>query len=167
MKKLYVAALAVSFLAACNKTSETKTETVNKETTAVAEPKAKTYGDSVTTDGAIAAADLDAALKGKDSLEVKVKGEIIEVCQMKGCWVTMKTGQDTMRVRFGEEEFFVPKDVSGKTAIIDGLAYKEVISVASQKHYAEDAGRSSAYLASITKPDTVLTFNALGIKIYE
>src|SRR5262245_23063607 len=97
--------LALFAFASCSKT-EKKTEIVT-ETKTVAAPEGKTYGEKITADGAIAATDLKAQMAGKDSLVVKIKGEIEEVCQVKGCWVTIKTGpEETMRVKFGEDDFF-------------------------------------------------------------
>jgi hypothetical protein len=168
MKKFLYSALAVAIIGitSCNKT-ETKTETTETETkteTTVAE--GKSYGEKITPDGAIAAADLKAQMAGKDTMSVKIKGEISEVCQKKGCWVTitMPSGEP-MRVMFGEDAYFVPKDVAGKTAIMEGTAMKEVISVDEQRHYLEDAGKPKAEIEAITKPDTTLTFDAKGIII--
>ena len=167
MRKILYTTLACSIiaLAACNKT-ETKTETTEIEKTETSANGGKSYGEKITPDNAIAAADLEKTMAGKDSMEVKIKGEIEEVCQMKGCWVTIKmpTGE-AMRVKFGEDDFFVPKDVSGKNAIMEGVAYKDIIPVDERRHYLEDAGKSKEEIMAITEPDTTLTFTAKGIII--
>lgn len=167
MKKALYTTFALAFLAlgACNKT-ETKTETTTSETTTVATAGGKNYGEKITADGAMDAAELKTQMAGKDTLATKIKGEIVEVCQNKGCWVTinMPSGEP-MRVMFGEDAYFVPKDVAGKTAIMEGKAIREVISVDEQRHYLEDAGKSKAEIEAITKADTTLTFDAKGIII--
>lgn len=167
MKKFLYPTLALSLLslAACNKT-ETKTETTEVTKSETSANGGKSYGEKITADGAIPATELKAKMAGKDSMAVKITGEIEEVCQMKGCWVTVKTGpEETMRVKFGEDAFFVPKESSGKTAIMDGIAYIDIIPVDEQRHYLEDAGKSKAEIEAITQPDTTLTFNAKGIII--
>ncbi|HSI91397.1 MAG TPA: DUF4920 domain-containing protein [Adhaeribacter sp.] len=168
MKKLLYTALAVTMLAttACNKTTET-TETTTETASEDNLPEAKagqTYGEAITADGAIEVAELKSKLNEQDSLVVKIKGEIDEVCQMKGCWVTLKLPNDeSMRVKFGNDEFFVPKNVTGRTAVMQGVAYKDIIPVDEQRHYLEDAGKPQAEIDAITEPDTTLTFNARGI----
>ena len=184
MKKLIYTTFALAFLglAACNK-SETKTETTeNTETTAATEETeelsevkevgttadgGKIYGSTITPEGAIAVSDLIAKLGDKEKMDVKIKSEIVEVCQNKGCWVTVKlpSGED-MRVKFGEDAFFVPKNSGGKTAVMEGTIMKEVISVDEQRHYLEDAGKPKEEIMAITTPDTTLSFDAKGIIIY-
>ena len=184
MKKvLYTTfALAVLGFSACSK-SETKTETTEHTETSTATEETeeaseikeigtttdggKIYGSEITAEGAIPVSDLKTKMGDKENLDVKIKGEIVEVCQNKGCWVTVKlpSGED-MRVKFGEDAFFVPKDASGKTAVMEGKAMKEIVSVDEQRHYLEDAGKPKAEIEAITKPDTTLTFDAKGIIVY-
>lgn len=82
-------------------------------------------------------------LKGSDSVEVQFVGEIDQVCQMKGCWMTLKTEDgSSLRVTFKDYGFFVPKDASGKKVIISGKASVQELDEATAKHYAEDAGKA-------------------------
>ena len=72
----------------------------------------------------------------------KVKATIEEVCQMKGCWMTLRNEEGAnIRVTFKDYGFFVPKDISGKEVIIEGLAQKEVLEEDMARHYAEDGGK--------------------------
>jgi len=71
----------------------------------------------------------------------KVEGVIEEVCQMKGCWMTLKNDTDAnIRVTFKDYGFFVPKDVSGKKVIVEGEASRELLDEDLAKHFAEDEG---------------------------
>jgi Domain of unknown function (DUF4920) len=124
------------------------------------------FGAAVTAEGAIASADLLAKLKKTDSIRVKVKGEINSCCQAKGCWMKMPlTASQEMTVKFKDYGFFVPKNAAGKPAVIDGWAYKELVSVDELKHFAEDAGESKEAIAKITKPEERVTFMADGVLI--
>jgi hypothetical protein len=108
------------------------------------------------------------SMDGKETMEVKLKGEILEVCQMKGCWMTVDAGNDTkIRVTFKDYAFFVPKDAAGKNAVFEGEAKYETLDVATLKHYAEDAGKSQEEIDAITEPETKLTFVASGVQIEE
>ena len=75
------------------------------------------------------------------------------------------TASQEMTVKFKDYGFFVPKNASGKAAVIDGWAYKELVSVDELKHFAEDAGQSQEEIAKITKPEERVTFMADGVLI--
>ena len=124
------------------------------------------YGEEITKEGAVAVADLAGMMQKADSVDVKVTGEIAEVCQAKGCWMTMDLGDgELMRIKFKDYGFFVPKDSHGKQAVIAGKAKKEVISVATQRHFAEDAGKSKEEIEAITDDEVGYTFLAHGVII--
>ena len=70
-----------------------------------------------------------------------------------------------MRVRFKEYAFFVPKDIVGKTVVINGWAHRETVPVSDLQHYAQDAGKSAQEVAAITKPEQQYTFEADGVLV--
>ena len=106
------------------------------------------------------------AMGGKDSLEVKLVGKAAEVCQAKGCWMTLPTADGkSMRVRFKDYAFFVPKNLGGHEVIVQGWAHREVVPVAYLRHYAQDAGKSEKEIAAITKDEQQLTFEADGVRV--
>ncbi|MBS1636288.1 MAG: DUF4920 domain-containing protein [Bacteroidetes bacterium] len=126
----------------------------------------KYYGEKFSTEGAISSLRLSVMMAGKDSLKIKLIGKIDAVCQAKGCWLKMAAGDGKMMtVRFKDYAFFAPKNASGKTAIVDGYAYTETVSVEMLKHYAEDAGKSKAEIDKITQPETSISFLASGLAI--
>ena len=123
-----------------------------------------TYGAKTTAAGAIPASSLAAKMKGVDSLAVKVTGIVNSVCQRKGCWLQVDIGEgQTMRVRFKDYAFFVPKDISGKTVVLDGYAYNSTTSVDQLRHYAEDAGKSQSEIEKITEPEVNVEFEARSV----
>ena len=124
------------------------------------------FGEVITKKGAVSAKKLPQKLEDAESLDIKVKGVITEVCQAKGCWMTMDVGDDElMRVKFKDYGFFIPKDAAGKTVIIQGVAKKEIVGVDELKHLAEDAGKSEKEINSIKEPKEELTFLAEGVII--
>lgn len=129
---------------------------------------AQNFGAAVNPKGAISYDALLTKMASADSLNAKVTGKVSAVCKVKGCWMTMiseKPGQPDMRVTFKDYAFFMPKDIVGKTVVIDGFALVETISVADQRHYAEDAGQSKEEIAKITTPKREMTFEAAGVVI--
>ena len=124
------------------------------------------FGDTISPEGAVPVNELMASLKGKDSLKIKLTGTIEEVCQKKGCWMTLGMGDGkNMRVSFKDYAFFMPKDAAGKTVTIEGYAYNDTIPVAQLKHYAEDAKKSKEEIAQITQPEVSISFEANGVII--
>ena len=131
-----------------------------------AQAQTDTYGEELSDAKAVKATNLEKTIDGKDAMKLKLKGEIAEVCQMKGCWMTVATGDgQTIRVTFKDYGFFIPKDAAGKKTVIEGEAKMETVDVATLKHYAEDAGKSAEEIAAITEPETKLTFVATGVEI--
>ena len=126
------------------------------------------FGAELSDQKAIQAEQLEATLGDQEIAEMKVEGEIVEVCKMKGCWMTVATGDgEEVRVTFKDYEFFVPKDAAGYKVVFEGEAKKEMVDVATLKHYAEDAGKSAEEIAAITEDEEKLTFVASGVKIVE
>ena len=130
----------------------------------------KHFGATINAKKAIAYDELIRRMERTDSLAIKVKGKVSEVCQKKGCWMTLvsdEPGKPEMRVTFKDYAFFMPKDLAGKHVVIDGFAYVDVTSVEDLRHYAEDAGKSKAEIAAITKPERELSFEAAGVLILD
>lgn len=125
-----------------------------------------TYGAAATADGAVPASSVASKMKGRDSLAVKVSGTVVGVCQKKGCWLMVDIGEGKMmRVKFKDYAFFVPKDISGKTVVLDGYAYNSTTSVAQLRHFAEDAGLSTAEIEKITEPEVNVVYEARSVII--
>ncbi len=129
--------------------------------------KAQTFGDKIKAKGAVSTAEFLNQIEGKDSLNVKLNVTINEACKKKGCWMNVDLGEGKdMMVRFKDYGFFVPKDCDGSKGVIEGIAYREVVSVEMLRHYAEDAGKSQEEIDKITQPETRLSFEASGVIIY-
>jgi len=118
-------------------------------------------------DNPMAFADMVKQLDTQDSLNVVVKAKVSEVCQTKGCWMNLVDNQsqtdEQLFVKFKDYAFFVPKDISGKEVLIEGVAYREETTVDELRHYAEDAGKSAEEIAAITEPVQEKKFMASGV----
>lgn len=126
------------------------------------------FGTTITREGAFDVKALPGRMKGKESESVKIKGTLVAVCQVKGCWMTADLGNgQTMRIRFKDYGFFVPKDAGGKEFYAQGVASWDTTSVAELKHYAADAGKKQEEIDKITEPKVELVFLAEGVIIEE
>lgn len=134
----------------------------------IAQQEPARFGKEISEEGALIPAEFLKEMEGKIESEIKVKAKVTNVCRMKGCWITLDMGHGKeVMVRFKDYEFFVPKDVAGKTAVVEGRAYVDTVSVETLRHYAEDAGESEAEIKAITKPEERVSFIADGVIIQE
>ncbi|MEZ4984289.1 MAG: DUF4920 domain-containing protein [Saprospiraceae bacterium] len=123
-----------------------------------------TFGEAFTPGKVMPYTELAAKVPAQDSLAATVRGTVAEVCQVKGCWMTLTDAEgQEMMVRFKDYGFFMPKDISGKEVIMHGQAFYRVTPVDELRHYAEDAGKSEAEIAAITEPKKELNFLADGV----
>ena len=98
--------------------------------------------------------------------KIRIEGEVLSTCPMKGCWMKVKADKDTILVRFKDYGFFVPTDgVTGNKTIINGKLKVDTLSIDLLRHYAEDAGKSHEEINKINNPEVSLTFLADGVII--
>ncbi|WP_431244008.1 DUF4920 domain-containing protein [Flavobacterium sp. P21] len=88
------------------------------------------YGDNVSTvsvDKAISVEKLELKFKDQKKVEnVAVKGMVTDVCEKRGCWVTIKTENgSSFFVKMKDYAFFVPTALKGKNVVLEGNAEKK------------------------------------------
>lgn len=104
------------------------------------------FGDAVPAD--VAAKSLaDAVLAySADAGEQVISGRVGQVCQKKGCWMTLTDGDVMARV-MTDHKFALPKDLSGQVVVIGKL---EAIDLDEKEiaHMAKDSGKAAAEIAA-------------------
>ena len=167
LKNYLFLAIVICFAWSCaSKTEATQSTQKAEEETLTQETNFESFGEKINAEDAISFEEVLKELEDKDSVAVKMKGTITAVCQARGCWMNItseKTADKEMFVKFKDYGFFVPKDCSGKEAIMEGYAYREVTSVDELRHYAEDEGKSKEEIEAITEPVEELKFMASGV----
>ncbi|MGH1338844.1 MAG: DUF4920 domain-containing protein [Aureispira sp.] len=96
------------------------------------------------------------------AIPAKIEGTVAEVCQAAGCWLTVQTSDGTELFVDTKHKFLFPKDIVGKTIVIEGNAYKSVETVEELRHNAKEAGESEENIAAITAPKSNYTLVANG-----
>ncbi len=171
MKKALLTILIAISLVACkeeNKEAGDDMPAINDEQ--VQEMAFLSYGEQISYDDARETsylADKYDAMKPGDTLDIKVKGTIQDVCKNKGCWVKLPVGDKTAFVKFKDYGFFLPKNSTGKEVVFSGKAYKSVTPVDELRHYAEDDGKSPEEVAAITEDEVTYAFMADGALVEE
>ena len=162
MKKIVAIVTISAALVSCNKKDETAVKSESKMTYA-------SFGDKITQENAITKDEMLTkykSLKAGDTLDIKLATKINEICQNKGCWMTLDLGNDENAfVKFKDYGFFVPMNAQKRESVVEGKAFVEETSVAELKHYAEDEGKSADEIAKITEPKTEYKFLAHGVLI--
>ncbi len=148
-------------------------------TAGVAAPdRASASAGTVVTVGAAPAPDAEAmtaadAARDADEIAgetVTVAGTVSAVCRMKGCWLTLQTGGEPIRVvvprdASGAYVYTFPMDAAGHTAVLEGTLAVEETPVETLRHLAEDAGKTAAEVAAITAPKREVVLTATGARI--
>jgi len=165
LKKIsYLVFLALIF-SACGSTPTVEEAPVNSKS------EGKYFGENTTSDGAIPYQQLAAHMGDADSIQVKVLGTVNEVCQKKGCWMSIVNENDSeaeeLFVKFKDYGFFMPMDISGRQVVMDGYAFREITSVDELKHYAEDAKEPQEVIDAITAPKEEFKFMASGVLLLD
>ncbi len=125
-----------------------------------------TYGAKITEAGAINITEVPSMLKSKDTVAVKIKAKVESSCSKKGCWMNLVIDdKNTAFVKMKDYEFFVPTEITGKTVVLDGIAFTKVTSVSELKHYAEDAKKPQSEIDAIKEPKKEIRFLANGILV--
>lgn len=162
MKKIIVIAAMSVVLISCNQKVASTVKSEAKVTYA-------SFGDKITAENSISKEEMLTkykALKAGDTINVKLATKINEICQNKGCWMTLDLGKDEKAfVKFKGYSFFVPMNAQKRESVVEGKAFVEETSVAELKHYAEDEGKSTEEIAKITAPKTEYKFLAHGVLI--
>lgn len=160
MKPITLLIICLLLLNSCKNKSAETTETIEKIAYA-------SFGDKIIADDAIASKSMLEHYKSMnlgDSINSKMTATVNEVCQAKGCWMTLnlEDGNEVM-VKFKDYGFFMPKDIAGKEVIVNGKAFVNEVPVDELRHYAEDAGKTKEEIAQISEPKRTYSFEADGV----
>lgn len=127
----------------------------------------ETYGESFADEGAVFVQAVLAEPALYVGTSVMIEGTVAAVCQMAGCWLTLRgDGQDHVRILVPRDEdgsysFTVPKDISGRQAIVYGALIEQTLTEEAAHHLAEDAMRA----ADVHAPERELRLTARGVLV--
>jgi len=127
------------------------------------------FGSKITADNTLSPEQMLSkykAMKPGDTVAVKFRSKVNEVCKKKGCWMSLEMpGKEDAFVRFRDYGFFVPTNADGSQAVVQGRAYLDVVPVDQLRHYAKDGGKTQAEIDQITQPKITYAFEADGVLV--
>ena len=169
MKKIIIPILSIIALVSCKTRNHTVVDVEPAAEEVVYNGKYQVFGENFSPEGALTKEQMLAkyqTLGINDTLNVKFETTILDVCQKKGCWMSLDLGADNKNfVKFTDYAFFVPKDSGNEETIVNGKAFIKEESVERQRHYAQDGGQSQEEIDKITQPKRTLYFMADGVLI--
>jgi len=83
----------------------------------------KKYGKDLTLKETTKISDIYAKPDAFNGKTVKVRGAIVEVCEMKGCWIALASDKEFQQMRFKVDDGVIvfPLDAKGLTATVEGV----------------------------------------------
>ena len=94
---------------------------------------------------------------------ILLRGRIADVCQKKGCWTVLQQGDATLRVRFADYAFFLPRNCQGREALVEGVVSVRTLSEREAKHYARESVTGDP--EAIEGPQREIGFVASGVRL--
>ena len=74
--------------------------------------------------------------------KVLVQGQVVEVCEKKGCWMDLDTGEQEIQVKVEDDVIIFPVSAKGKTALVEGTVEEQDMTAAqgfaAEAHRAEE-----------------------------
>ena len=130
------------------------------------------YGTGVTLKDNTAVSEILAHPDAWAGKRVRIEGEVEDVCQMRGCWFSLKGDQPGKSIKFkvtdGEMEF--PKNSAGKHAVAEGTVRLIPLSLEQtrkvKQHEADEQGKPFDP-NSVTAPETLVRLDGIGAVLSE
>lgn len=95
---------------------------------------------------------------------ILVSGRVSDVCQKKGCWTVLRGESESIRIRFADYAFFVPKDSQGRLAYAEGVVEVAKPDPDAIAHYASESKQPPP---EARDSDRTVSFTATGIRFVD
>lgn len=94
-----------------------------------------------------------------DGQTVKTVGEISAVCQSMGCWMELRADAESpgIRVPMANHAFYLPRDLAGAHATIEGTVRVEALDEESREHLEAEGAQAA---------DTAVSIEATGVLVH-
>jgi hypothetical protein len=125
--------------------------------TAVLPDGARLFGTALTDRAATPLAEISASPDAYADQIVRTSGTIERVCQAMGCWMELRAeGVEPVRVPMAGHSFFLPRDVAGHPAEIEGRVALRTLSPEARAHLEGEGAMATAGALSIDATGVVV-----------
>ncbi|MGB0618318.1 MAG: DUF4920 domain-containing protein [Myxococcota bacterium] len=126
-------------------------------------PSGDDFGEGITLAAARSLSEVMAEPERYTDEPILVRARISDVCQRKGCWTILREGESTVRVRFKDYGFFLPKEISGREALVEGVVAIRTMSEREARHFAAETRGGKP--EEIDGPQREIGFVATGVRV--
>jgi hypothetical protein len=142
----------------CEHTEEAPaTVATGPQPSAILADGSRQFGAAPSTGAETALADIAAAPTSFDGQTVRTEGHIERVCQRMGCWMEITSaGAAAVRVPMAGHSFFLPRDVAGHEASVEGTVRVTPLSPEARAHLAGEGALATADELSIEATSVVV-----------
>jgi len=131
---------------------------------------AASYGEKITLEDTTKISQILASPEAYVGERVLVAGTVVEVCEMRGCWVELGGDREfeTIRVKVEDGVIVFPMSARGKQAVVEGVVEELVLTeeqvLEQARHHAEETG-TEFDPSTVTGPSTTYQIRGLGALI--
>lgn len=126
------------------------------------------YGEPLTLTALTPIADILAAPDQYVDQRVLVEGDIVDVCDDKGCWIDISSGDDRIQVKVDDGVIVFPMSAKGGKALVEGTVERRDLTAeqafAAAAHRAEEQGEPFDSTA-VFEATTVYRIRGIGALI--
>jgi hypothetical protein len=102
------------------------------------------YGEALTLTEVTPLADILASPQQYVDQRVLVEGDVVDVCDDRGCWIDIQTGESKIQVKVEDGVIVFPMSAKGKKALVEGVVERRDLTAeqafAAAAHRAEEKG---------------------------
>jgi len=131
---------------------------------------AETYGGGVTLTETTSIGKILADPDAYEGRQVRVEGEVTDVCPMRGCWMEIAEPEgDRLRIKVDDGAIIFPPTAKGKHAVAEGVLEKIPMEreeyIRWMSHLADERGESFDAAKIGNGPFNILQIRGLGARI--
>jgi hypothetical protein len=128
-------------------------------------PHGMTFGKTVNPRQGMPATKVESFMDKMTRISTTITGKVLIVDKPQGGWFTMDAGNGkTIKVHFKDYNITIPKELKGRTVMIEGVAQKQFIADDMQ-HFAGDTVKGKKQHQVNVNPKQRLTFEATGLMV--
>jgi hypothetical protein len=101
---------------------------------------AEQYGAPITLKNPVTLEVATQHLGASGAAIVLVESRVDKVCELRGCWIGLRSESGNIHVTFKDEAFVVPLSLKGKTVIAQGLLSRVPMTMEETRHHIEANG---------------------------
>ena len=130
----------------------------------------QSFGDKIVLSDTVAISRILANAEDFVGRKVLVKGEILEVCPKKGCWIDLASDKagDQIKVKVEDDVIVFPQSAKGKLALVEGKVEKIELTIDQARNWMEHLAEEKGEMfdpSSIKGPMTIYRIRGIGAEI--